>query len=81
MLFRQKRRPVQAEPTELGILTPTERTVLGLIAEYQTNNQIAETLFISPATAKTHRRNICTKLGLEGNHSLMKFAVEYKSRL
>jgi DNA-binding NarL/FixJ family response regulator len=81
MLFRQKRRPAQTKPSELETLTPTERTVLGLIAEYQTNNQIAETLFISPATVKTHRRNICAKLELEGNHSLMKFAVEYKDKL
>jgi DNA-binding NarL/FixJ family response regulator len=81
MLFRQKCRPAQTEPTGLETLTPTERTVLGLIAEYQTNNQIAETLFISPATVKTHRRNICTKLELEGNHSLMKFAVEHASKL
>ncbi|HVE56234.1 MAG TPA: response regulator transcription factor [Pyrinomonadaceae bacterium] len=82
MLFRQKRSPpAQSEPTGFETLTPTERTVLGLIAEYQTNNQIAETLFISPATVKTHRRNICAKLELEGNHSLMKFAVEYKSKV
>ncbi len=81
MLFRQKRRPVQTKPTELETLTPTERTILKLIAEYRTSNQIAETLFISPATVKTHRRNICAKLELEGNHSLMKFAVEYKPKL
>jgi DNA-binding NarL/FixJ family response regulator len=81
MLFRQKRRPVQTKPSELETLTPTERTILKLIAEYRTSNQIAETLFISPATVKTHRRNICAKLQLEGNHSLMKFAVEYQSKL
>lgn len=81
MLFRQKRRHSQTKPTPSETLTPTERSVLRLIAEYQTNNQIADTLFISPATVKTHRRNICAKLELEGNHSLMKFAVEYKSKL
>ena len=81
MLFRQKRRPSQTKPSEFETLTPSERSVLKLIAAYQTNNQIAETLFISPATVKTHRRNICAKLELEGNHSLMKFAVEYQSKL
>jgi DNA-binding NarL/FixJ family response regulator len=81
MLFRRKRGPAQTKLSALEVLTPTERTVLGLIAEYRTNNQIAETLFISPATVKTHRRNICAKLDLEGNHALMKFAVEYKSEL
>ncbi len=81
MLFSQKRRPSQTSAKELETLTPSERSVLRLIAAYQTNNQIAETLFVSPATVKTHRRNICAKLELEGNHSLMKFAVEYKSKL
>lgn len=81
MLFQQRRHPSQNKQSGLEGLTPTERQILKFIAEYQTNNQIAETLFISPATVKTHRRNICAKLELEGNHSLMKFAVEYKSKL
>jgi DNA-binding NarL/FixJ family response regulator len=81
ILLQQKRQPAQKKPTGIDVLTPAERQVLKLIAEYQTNNQIAETLFISPATVKTHRRNICSKLDLEGNHSLMKFAVEYKNKL
>lgn len=81
MLLQKRRNTNQKKQTGLEILTPTERQILKLIADYQTNNQIAETLFISPATVKTHRRNICAKLELEGNHSLMKFAVEYKSKL
>lgn len=59
-------------------LTPTEQQILQLIADYKTNNQIAETLFISPNTVKSHRKNICLKLKLEGNHALMKFALENK---
>lgn len=81
MLFQQKRNPPQNKQSGLESLTPTERQILKFIAEYQTNNQIAETLFISQATVKTHRRNICAKLELGGNHSLMKFAVEYKNKL
>lgn len=68
-------------PANLNNLTSTEKQILQLIAEYQTNNQIAERLFISPLTVKTHRRNISLKLGLEGNHALMKYALEHKSRL
>jgi len=78
LLFRQKDQP---SPSGFDSLTPTEKQILKLIAEYQTNNQIAETLFISPLTVKTHRRNICIKLDLEGNHALMRFAVEYKGKL
>jgi DNA-binding NarL/FixJ family response regulator len=81
LLFERKRNPAQGTLPELAVLTPTEREVLKLIADYQTNNQIADTLAMSPATVKVHRRNICAKLELEGNHSLMKFAVEYKNKL
>lgn len=80
MLFKNKSRSLHSR-SGLENLTPTERQVLKMIAEYQTNKQIAETLFISPLTVKTHRRNICNKLDLEGNHALMKFAIENKSIL
>ncbi len=62
-------------------LTPSEKNILKLISEYKTSNQIAEELFISPHTVKTHRKNICLKLNLEGNHALMKFALEHKNSL
>jgi len=65
----------------LGVhsLSPTERRVLGLIAEYKTSKDIAEELSTSPRTVETHRTNIAQKLGLHGRHALMKFALEHKS--
>jgi DNA-binding NarL/FixJ family response regulator len=75
------RREAYAKPSGFETLTPTERRVLQLIAEYKTSNQIAEELFISPHTVKTHRKNICAKLNLEGSHALMKFALEHKTTL
>ncbi|MDQ3798441.1 MAG: response regulator transcription factor [Acidobacteriota bacterium] len=75
------RRAAHAKPSGFETLTPTERRVLQLIAEYKTSNQIAEELFISPHTVKTHRKNICAKLNLEGSHALMKFALEHKTTL
>lgn len=80
-LFGQRQGRSDARPSGLENLTPTEKQILKLIAEYQTNNQIAERLFISPLTVKTHRRNISLKLNLEGNHALMKYALEHKARL
>lgn len=77
-LFRQHR---AAPRPALSQLTPTERQILKLIAEYKTNKEIGDTLFISPLTVKTHRRNISQKLDIEGNHALMKFALENKSLL
>lgn len=62
-------------------LTPTERKVLGLIAEYKTSREIGEALHISHRTVQAHRANICTKLELHGSHALMKFALDRKSDL
>ena len=62
-------------------LTPTERRILALIADYKTSREIAETLHVSYRTVQTHRSNICTKLDLEGSHALMKFALEHKADL
>jgi len=63
----------------LHSLSPTERRVLELIAEYKTSKDIAEELSTSPRTVETHRTNISQKLGLHGRHALMKFALEHKA--
>jgi DNA-binding NarL/FixJ family response regulator len=62
-------------------LTATERRVLGLIAGYQTNKDIAAQLFLSPRTVENHRANICQKLDLHGSHALLRFAVQNKALL
>jgi DNA-binding NarL/FixJ family response regulator len=62
-------------------LSASEMRILSLIAEYKTSREIADTLFISPRTVETHRTNICTKLGLQGRHALMKYALSlFESR-
>jgi len=70
-------------PGEPGIecLSPTEIRILKLLSEYKTSKQIAAELFISPRTVQTHRANICQKLQLEGNHALMKYALDHKRDL
>jgi DNA-binding NarL/FixJ family response regulator len=65
----------------LATLTPTERRVLVLIADYKTSREIGEALHVSYRTVQTHRTNICTKLELRGNHALMKFALDHKADL
>lgn len=65
----------------LNDLTPTERRVLKLIADYKTSKEIAEELHIHYRTVENHRTNISSKLGLQGSHALLKFAVEHKSEL
>lgn len=66
---------------QLKHLTLTERRVLRLIAENKTSKQIGEELKISYRTVENHRFNICNKLEIHGSHSLLKFAIEYKSIL
>ncbi|MBI3759935.1 MAG: response regulator transcription factor [Deltaproteobacteria bacterium] len=65
----------------LNDLTPTERRVLQMLADYQTSREIANALGISHRTVQTHRANICQKLDLQGNHALMKFALAHKEEL
>lgn len=62
-------------------LTPSEIKILYLIAKQKTTRQIAEELFISAKTVEKHRYNICEKLEISGNNSLLKFALENKNRL
>lgn len=47
----------------LGI-SPREHEVLELLAHGHSNREIAETLFVSPNTVKTHLSNIYEKLGV-----------------
>jgi LuxR family maltose regulon positive regulatory protein len=54
-------------------LTPRELEVLALLARHLTNRQIAEELFISPVTVKTHTLRIYRKLDVRGRqHAVAK---------
>jgi len=62
-------------------LTPAERRILKLIASDKTSKEIADELGLSPRTVENHRSNMSAKLGLQGSHSLLKFAFENKGKL
>lgn len=74
-------RALAPQASRLASLSPTERQVLKLLAEYKTTKEIAAQLGISPHTISTHRANIALKLDLRGSHALMKFALERKAEL
>ena len=54
-------RLVAAPLAKVG-LSPREKEVLALVAEGRTNKAIAETLFVSPNTVKTHVASLLSKL-------------------
>jgi DNA-binding NarL/FixJ family response regulator len=58
------RRPRPAPPKELGELSERERDVFRLIADGLSNGEIAQELYISETTVKTHVTHILQKLGL-----------------
>jgi two-component system, NarL family, response regulator DegU len=65
----------------IGSLTPTEKNILRMIAEYKTSREIAEDLCISIRTVENHRSNISSKVGITGSHGLLKFAIQHRSDL
>ena len=58
-------------------LTRREIEIIQLIKNNQTNQQIANTLFLSIYTIETHRKNIMQKLSLGSPSALMKFIIEH----
>lgn len=58
-------------------LTKRETEVLKCMAMALNSGEISEKLFISVATADTHRRNVRNKLGLKNNYDAVKFAQAY----
>jgi DNA-binding NarL/FixJ family response regulator len=59
-----------------GELTEREREVVALVAHGLTNHEIAESLVISPATAKTHVSRALTKLGARDRAQLVVAAYQ-----
>ncbi|MBW3589737.1 MAG: response regulator transcription factor [Actinobacteria bacterium] len=57
-------------------LTPREIDVLQLVGQGHSNSEIAQTLFISETTVKTHVTHILTKLGMRDRVQAVVFAFE-----
>jgi len=62
--------------TQLDNLTDREREVMALVAEGLSNEEIADRLFVSPATAKTHVSRAMIKLNARDRAQLVVFAYE-----
>jgi DNA-binding NarL/FixJ family response regulator len=60
----------------LNGLTAREREVMTLVAEGLSNTEIAERLFLSPATVKTHVSRIMTKVDVRDRSQLVVLSYE-----
>jgi len=68
--------PTEATAAKIsGSLTQRERSVLQLIAEGNSTQEIANSLSLSVKTIETHRRNIMGKLDLFSVADLTKYAI------
>lgn len=72
---RQGRHPRGVLDNETVTLTMREQDVLSLVAERATDKQIADELYISIHTVKSHMRNILAKLQLSHRHEAALFAM------
>jgi DNA-binding NarL/FixJ family response regulator len=69
--------PSTAPPAaELAALTKREQEIVALVARGLSNDEIAEWLTISPATARTHVSRAMTKLAARDRAQLVVFAYE-----
>jgi len=84
--FKDLTAGVEKEPVEEANagLSPREGEVLHLVAQGATNKEIADSLFISENTVKTHLKSIMEKLHLANRsqaaaYAIQKGLVQYKS--
>lgn len=64
--------------TSIDELTTREKEVVKCLANGMNSKAIANTLFISQHTVKTHRRNIMYKLNVKTSAALIRLAIEKK---
>jgi DNA-binding NarL/FixJ family response regulator len=72
------RRPAASSspPSGFDMLTEREREVLGAVARGLSNAELADELFMSPATAKTHVSRLLSKLNARDRAQLVMIAYE-----
>lgn len=57
-------------------LTHREQEILSLLASRKTNQEIAETLYITPGTVRVHVHAILHKLGVSDRHAAVMMAIQ-----
>ena len=64
------------DPRRLATLTPREQEVLTLVGSGLANDEIAERLFVTPVTVKTHANRAMAKLGARDRAQLVVIAYQ-----
>jgi DNA-binding NarL/FixJ family response regulator len=64
----------------MASLTAQERKILDLVADGQTNRQIAATLFLAEKTVKNYVSNLLAKLGMERRTQAASYATRVAER-
>ena len=77
LLVLEERHDVPLSAGSLGSLGLTEREaeILGGIAQGKTDKAIAEELYVSPLTVKTHLQRLYRKLGVKGRAEALSRAL------
>jgi len=65
--------------SQLESLSPQERRILDLIAEGQTNRQIAEAMFLAEHTVKNYTTGLLRKLGMNNRTEAAVYATKMRS--
>jgi two-component system, NarL family, response regulator NreC len=73
---RAEGKPKDADPGQR--LSAREREIVQLIAEGNSNKEVAEALGISVRTAETHRASVLRKLNLDSVADLVRYAIRNK---
>lgn len=68
---------LEAPPTAETVLTKREMEVLRLVVQGASNQEIADTLYISLRTVKAHMTNIFTKLDLTSRSAAVAYAYQH----
>jgi|SRR5690606_38751361 len=71
--LQKSRKRVNHQPDNRVVLTKREREIAQRLLRGQTNKSIADSLYISLETVKTHRRNLFRKLGCKKITELMTY--------
>jgi DNA-binding NarL/FixJ family response regulator len=74
--FTAQRVATRTAADRLAVLTQREREVLALVGEGLSNDEIGATLFLSPATARTHVSRAMTKLSARDRAQLVVIAYQ-----